>query len=114
MLNYLIFPFLILSTVGLNTVAQTLLKVGAGQSLLNVHLLGGILLYGLSTVFYILVLGRFNLSIAYPIVVGLTIASTTISGAFFLREKVLVLQWLGIGLILSGISAIALARSSQV
>jgi len=110
MLNYLIFPCLILATVGLNTVAQTWLKVGAGQSLLNAYLLGGVLLYGLSTVSYVLVLGKFNLSIAYPIVVGLTIAATTISGAFFLREKVLTLQWIGIGLILSGISAIALAK----
>ena len=107
----LLFPLLILVTVGLNTVAQTLLKLGSGQNPLNPYLFGGILAYGLSTVFYILVLGKFNLSVAYPVVIGLTVAATAISGAVLLREKVAVMQWVGIGLMLSGISAIALAKS---
>ncbi|RAM48012.1 MAG: small multidrug resistance protein [Hapalosiphonaceae cyanobacterium JJU2] len=111
MSNQLIFSFLILITVGLNTLAQTLLKLGAGQNPLNIYLLGGICSYGLSTVFYVVVLGKMNLTVAYPIVIGLTIAITTITGAIFLREKVLILQWIGIGLILSGIWAIALAKN---
>jgi small multidrug resistance pump len=37
-----IIPILLVSTtVALNTVAQALLKLGAGQGLLNLHLLGG-------------------------------------------------------------------------
>ncbi|BAT53145.1 hypothetical protein NOS3756_21040 [Nostoc sp. NIES-3756] len=112
MSNPLIFGLLILITVSLNTIAQTLLKLGAGQNPLNFYLLGGICCYGLSTVFYVLVLGKLNLSIAYPLVIGLTIVVTTIVGAVVLREKVLVTQWVGIGLLLSGISAIALAKSS--
>ncbi|BCL38722.1 DMT family transporter [Nostoc sp. MS1] len=112
MSNPLIFGLLILITVSLNTIAQTLLKLGAGQNSLNFYLLGGICCYGLSTVFYILVLGKLNLSIAYPLVIGLTIVVTTIVGAIVLREKVLVTQWIGIGLLLSGISAIALAKPS--
>lgn len=112
MSNPLIFGLLILITVSLNTIAQTLLKLGAGQNPLNFYLLGGICCYGLSTVFYVLVLGKLNLSIAYPLVIGLTIVVTTIVGAVVLREKVLVTQWVGIGLLLSGISAIALAKPS--
>ncbi|BAY39129.1 hypothetical protein NIES2111_34790 [Nostoc sp. NIES-2111] len=112
MSNPLIFGLLILITVSLNTIAQTLLKLGAGQNPLNLYLLGGICCYGLSTVFYVLVLGKLNLSIAYPLVIGLTIVVTTIVGAVVLREKVLVTQWVGIGLLLSGISAIALAKPS--
>jgi small multidrug resistance pump len=108
MQNYLLPSLLVLITVGLNTLAQILLKLGAGQNLLNFHLLGGVLVYGLSTVVYILVLGKFNLSIVYPIVIGLTVFSTTVSGALFLGEKVSTVQCLGTGLMLSGISAIAM------
>jgi len=108
--SQLFFSLLILATVVLNTSAQTLLKLGAGQNPLNIYLLGGICLYGLSTIFYILVLGKFNLSVAYPVVIGLTILATTIAGSAILKEKVSVYQWLGVGLLLSGIGAIAFAR----
>jgi multidrug transporter EmrE-like cation transporter len=107
----LVFVLLISVTVGLNTLAQTFLKLGSGQNPLNLYLLGGISAYGLSTVFYVLVLGRFNLSVAYPVVIGLTITATTIAGAVILREKVLTAHWVGIGLMLSGILAIAFAKS---
>ncbi len=111
MSSQLFFSLLILVTVALNTGAQTFLKLGSGQNPLNIYLLGGICLYGLSTVFYILVLGKFNLSVAYPVVIGLTILATTIAGAAILKEKISVSQWLGVGLMLSGIWAIALAKS---
>jgi multidrug transporter EmrE-like cation transporter len=109
--THLVFTLLILITVALNTIAQVLLKLGSGQNLFNVYLLGGILVYGLSTVFYIVVLGKFNLSVAYPVVIGLTVTSTTITGTFFLREHVDPIHWLGIGLMLSGISAITFGKS---
>ncbi len=111
MLTYLLPTLLILITVALNTAAQALLKLGSGQSLLNMYLLGGIAFYGISTVFYILVLGKLNLSVAYPVVIGLTVLAATIVGAFVLHEKVTPGQWVGIGLMLSGISAIALAKA---
>ena len=101
---------LVLFTVGLNTLAQVLLKLGSGQSPLNLYLFGGILAYGLSTVFYVAFLGKLNLSIAYPVIIGLTVLSTTIIGAFLLGEKVPAMQWLGIGLMLSGISVIAFGK----
>jgi small multidrug resistance pump len=107
----LLIPLFILILVGLNTVAQVLLKLGSGMNPLNFYLLGGITAYGLSTIFYVLVLGKMNVSSAYPLVIGLTIAATTFSGAMFLREVVPFQQWLGIGLILSGVSAIALAKA---
>lgn len=37
---------------------------------INIYLLGGIFPYGFSTVFYILVLSKVNLSVNYPVVVG--------------------------------------------
>jgi multidrug transporter EmrE-like cation transporter len=109
--SYFFFIPLILLTVVLNTLAQTLLKLGAGQNILNIYLLGGLFAYGLSTVFYILVLSKLNLSLTYPIVIGLTVVATTFSGAIFLKEQVPSIQWLGIGLMLSGICAIAFGKS---
>lgn len=99
-------------TVGLNTLAQLLLKLGAGQTFLNSNLLGGIIVYGLSTIAYILVLGKLNLSAIYPVVIGLTVLSVTVIGALLLNEKVTNLQWVGLGLMLSGISTIALGKIS--
>lgn len=103
---------LVLFTVGLNTLAQALLKLGSGQNPLNPYLLSGILAYGLSTVFYVTFLGKLNLSVAYPIIIGLTVLATTITGAFLFGEKVPTIHWLGIGLMLSGLSVIAFEKLS--
>jgi multidrug transporter EmrE-like cation transporter len=101
---------LILLTVGLNTLAQAFLKLGAGKNSLNSYLCGGILAYGLSTIFYVTFLGKLNLSVAYPVVIGLTLLATTITGAFILGEDVATIHWLGIGLMLSGLCAIAFGK----
>lgn len=106
------FLILIFVTVCLNTSAQILLKLGSGKGLINPFLLSGLVAYGVSTVFYILVLGKYNLSVAYPLVIGLTVIATTLAGAIVLQEKVVLTQWVGIGLMLSGISAIALFKAS--
>ncbi len=110
MVNNLIFSLFILLAVGLNTGGQVLLKMGTGQNPLNLYLIGGLGLYAIGTVFYILVLGKFNLSVAYPTVIGLTLIATTVSGMFFLQEKVTFIQWMGIGLTIGGISAISLGK----
>jgi small multidrug resistance pump len=111
MSNQLFFYLLVSATVGLNTLAQVLLKTGAGKYFLNVHLLGGVLVYGLSTLLYISVLNKINLSLAYPLVIGLTVIATTIAGAALFHEKVEPAAWIGIGLMLSGIWAITLGRA---
>jgi multidrug transporter EmrE-like cation transporter len=104
--------FLILLTVVLNTCAQILLKFGAGKSIFNIYLLGGIVTYAISTIVYILVLSKLQLSVTYPVVIGLTVAATTCLGAVILKEQVPFIHWLGIGLMLSGISAIVFGKIS--
>ncbi|WP_315787779.1 SMR family transporter [Fischerella sp. JS2] len=111
MLSQIFFILLILLTVALNTVAQTFLKLGAGQNPLNIYLFGGTCLYFFSMIVYITVLGKFNLSIAYPIVIGLTVVATTIVGSMILQEKVSPAQWIGVGLLISGIWAIAVGKT---
>lgn len=112
MSSYFFFASLILVTVALNTIAQILLKIGSGQIFLNIYLLGGICTYAVSTVFYIVVLSKLNLSVTYPVVIGLTVVATTFLGAVVLKEEVPTIHWLGIGLMLSGISAIAFGKTS--
>ncbi|MGP1381924.1 MAG: SMR family transporter [Thainema sp.] len=107
----LFFAGLILVAVGLNTIAQILFKSGAGESLLNLYLMGGVAAYGLSTLIYISILSKFNLSVAYPIVIGLTVVATTVAGAFLLSEKISSVNWMGVGLIISGICAVAFGRT---
>ena len=92
--------------------AQVLLKSGATPNLLNFYLLGGVFAYGLSTLVYISVLSKLNLSVAYPVVIGLTVVATTMAGAILLREKVSTVNWVGVGLILSGICAVAFGKFS--
>jgi multidrug transporter EmrE-like cation transporter len=125
MFTQLLFGLLILVSVGLNTAGQILLKQGATHAanaiqqeasywvaILNVPLLSGLVAYGLSTVFYIGVLSKLNLSMAYPIVIGLTVISTVMAGAILFTEKVPTVGWVGVGFILSGISAIAFGKIS--
>ncbi len=108
--NQIYLTFLIVLTVVLNSIAQSLLKIGADQKSLNLFLLVGVCFYGLSTVIYVLVLGRFNLSIAYPVIIGATVIATVFIGTILFREKITPTQWIGVGLTISGISAIALGK----
>lgn len=114
MSSYFVLIPIVILTVVLNTIAQTLLKLGAGQNILNLYLLGGLVTYCLSTVFYILVLGKLNLSLTYPLVIGLTVVATTFAGSIVLKEQVPTLQWIGIGLMISGISAIAFGKVGKI
>jgi len=100
----------VLISVGLNATGQTLLKLGSGQNPLNFYLLGGLTCYAFSTVFYVMVLGKLNLSIAYPVVIGLTVIATTLSGIFILKEHATPFHWIGVGLVVAGISAWKLRR----
>jgi small multidrug resistance pump len=110
MANPLMLASLVLASVILNTAGQSLLKLGSGQNPLNIYLLSGLFAYGISTIFYVAVLGKLNVSMVYPMVIGLTIISTTLAGVFLLKEQVSTVHWLGIGLMLSGISAIAFGK----
>ena len=108
--SYFFFTSLVL-VIALNTIAQISLKIGSTQSFLNIYLLGGICTYAVSTVFYIGVLSKLNLSVTYPVVIGLTVAATTFLGAVVLKEQVPTIHWVGIGLMLSGICAIAFGKT---
>jgi len=68
----------------------------------NPFVLGGIGLYGASTLLWIFVLSRLPLSQAYPFV-GLSIVITSVIGALLLGERLTLLQMVGIVMVSIGV-----------
>lgn len=109
------FAVLIALYVGLNSIAQLLLKQGASTSggmvlagiPLNGRLIAGVVLFGASFLVWIYILTRENLSYAFPFAVGLGYSSVVVLSVWALREPVSSLQWLGIGIVLVGLLLIA-------
>lgn len=96
---------LILASVSLSAVAQILLKLGMssasvqqslasgdwfaglGAAVLNIQVIGGLSLYGLGAVVWLLVLAKVDVSLAYPFV-GVGFIVTMVLGWLLLQEPV--------------------------
>jgi drug/metabolite transporter (DMT)-like permease len=80
----------------------------AALSALFIHpeIWGGLAVYGLSSVCWLWVLARAPLSFAYPIL-SLTFPIVVAASAIFFAESILPLRWLGVGLIMLGVSFLA-------
>jgi len=75
----------------------------------NYHLLVGILLYAFSTLIYVYALSLGKLSILYPII-ATSYVWTTLLAKIFLNESVNPTNWIGLSLILIGVTLIAWQR----
>lgn len=71
----------------------------------------GLGMFGASLLFWLAVVSRVPLSQAYPFV-GLTYVLITLFGRFVLKERVPVLRWAGIGLIVAGILLVGMASGT--
>jgi len=74
----------------------TFLEIGAGATL-----------YLGAFAVWLVILSRIELSVAYPVAIGLTLVFVSLSGATLLRESIDFGRILGIVLILAGISVLA-------
>jgi len=116
---------LIIITVGLNVSGQVLMKqgmesVGAiqgtlaaivdglSQAFFSPYVLGGVAAYGLSSVFWLILLSRVELSYAYP-ALSLGYVIITLVSAFLLGEQVTVTRWVAVLVICLGV--VLLSRS---
>ncbi len=81
--------------------AQPLSIVTAFKVLMNAHVLGGFLLYGLGAVVWLAVLSRWDVSKAYPLV-GLGFVLTAAIGAA-IGEQVTLMRIVGIAFIFCGV-----------
>ena len=68
-----------------------------------IPILFGIFLYALSFVMWLVILSKVNVSIAYPVTIGLTLVFTLIGARLFLHEALSIRGMLGISMIIVGI-----------
>lgn len=103
------FALLLLFSTFLGGVGQLLFKLGFVDPHSFVFYLGiGIFAYLISTVFYLYVLGRSNLSWAYGFQ-GLSYIFASIFAYSVLGEKIVMLRWAGIIIIAVGTAIIGLS-----
>jgi multidrug transporter EmrE-like cation transporter len=72
----------------------------------NLKVLGGFAAYGLSSLFWIVVLSKIDLSLAYPML-ALNYVLVPLVAWLFLNEQVPPLRWLGIGVVIVGVVVIS-------
>ena len=114
---------LILVSVALAATAQLTLKHGMNQVteasgtatlsagslraiLTNVSVVGGLLIFGLSAVVWLMVLSRASLSFAYPFA-SLTYVLIVLADKLVLHQEIPVLRWAGVFAIMTGIILVA-------
>jgi len=116
---------LILVAVLLGVLGQLLLKMGMTQVgsleskgglgglvqmgvqvFSNLKVLGGFAAYGFSSLFWIVVLSKIDLSLAYPML-ALNYVLVPLTAWLFLNEQVPPLRWLGIGVVILGVVVIS-------
>ena len=114
---------LILLSVALAASAQLTLKHGMNQVteasgtatlsggslkaiVTNPFVVGGLLIFGLSAVVWLMVLSRASLSFAYPFA-SLTYVLIVLADKLVLHEEIPVLRWAGVFAIMSGIVLVA-------
>ncbi|MDD3363617.1 MAG: SMR family transporter [Syntrophomonas sp.] len=110
--------FLVLAIL-CNAFANVLIKYGmqhmvAGTAwkhvlgmLVNIPVISGIFLFGLALIFYSWVLGKMNLSIAYPIMTSVGFLIVILFSWLFFKETISTVQIIGSFLILSGVWMVA-------
>lgn len=63
----------------------------------------GIFMYALSFILFLIILSKANVSIAYPVTIGLTLVFTLVGARIFLHESMSIRGMLGIFMIIVGI-----------
>lgn len=76
-----------------------------GRALREPRLWAGLILFGVSAVFWLVVLSRVRLSVAYPLV-GISYIVIVLLARYRLHEHVPMLRWLGVIVIAIGIAII--------
>lgn len=122
-MSYAVAVGLALVCVFLTALAQVLLKMGMstpalqqalGSGLRSVYMVAignpliwaGMLCFAASAGLWLLVLGKLEVSLAYPLT-SLGIALTTLTGIFLLGESISPYKALGVGFIIAGVITLA-------
>jgi multidrug transporter EmrE-like cation transporter len=73
----------------------------------NWILLAGVGCFALNVVFYAYALRRMPISVAYPIMVSVGFAIIVVVAGLLLKERLTVLQWVGVAAVLCGVALVA-------
>jgi multidrug transporter EmrE-like cation transporter len=115
---------LLLVSVSLGAAGQLCLKYGVSllgegasfvalvKGILTPYVFGGFLLYGISSIIYLNVLSRLDLSYAYPFV-ALSFVMVTVLSWHFLDEQLPLLRIAGLALILAGVFTVAASYRAE-
>lgn len=114
---------LVLVTVTFNVVGQYLMKRGMmdvgrisgdlamivgslSRAFLNPWVIAGVVAYGMSSIFWLMLLSRVDLSYAYP-ALSLGYVMVTLVSAFALGEQVSAMRWAGVIVICVGVALLS-------
>ena len=84
------------------TTTLELLKTAIPNLALNPYLILGLLVYAVSTLFYIVALSRGELSAVFPLI-SISFIVTAILSSYFLGEKLSLMRWAGTIVIVTGV-----------
>ncbi|MER9632430.1 SMR family transporter [Mesorhizobium sp. M0296] len=89
--------------------SRTSLPVDAGRAdeFLSMGFIGGVIFYGINVVLYAKTLDSMEVSIAYPIVAGSGFAMVTVASCYLFGEPFHLSKWIGLALVLAGITFLA-------
>lgn len=98
-----------------------LFKLGSANSNLTLNLFGihinysikmilGLVCYGCSFILWMLIVSKMNLTIAMPLSVALVNTLVLVGSCAFLKEKITLLQGIGIFIIIFGVSLISIKK----
>ncbi len=117
MINYLLFAASLLLAVagqllmkkgmtafGSFPISQMLVKII--PMFMNPYVFFGFACFGLSSIFWLAVLSRFEISLVYPMV-SLAYGVVAIASLILFKENVTMIRWVGIGVIILGVVLIS-------
>ena len=117
-MNWLYLVFYIIFSVS----GSTLLKFGSSADVkilftlpvvnmnISLYTFIGFILYGLSFLFYTILLSKFDLSFISPLTVGLVYVLLMITALIFFKEQITIYKLMGSSLILLGVILILLKK----
>lgn len=121
-LSLVIITLIIIETV-LVVVAQLMLRHGATklempilsvgivvESVQSAWIMSGLALHGISFFLYVFILSRLRLNVFYPVATGASLVLITALSVIILKEKLTVVQVVGISVIMVGIVLVFLER----
>ncbi|MBW8005292.1 MAG: EamA family transporter [candidate division NC10 bacterium] len=110
--------FLLLVAIVIGVIGQLLLKYGMSRRpdfrlrdfaelARDLHIIGGFCCYAIATVFYLQVLARLDLSVAYPSV-SLGYVFVVIMSRVLFEEPVTVVRWMAVAIICIGVALVGI------